>query len=115
MNFLKLTAVANTSFLDATITGETSAAKAVIDEVDSDRLFFHQTEATGFKAFQEGENISGGGASGTLVAAGFDADSDAFTKDDVDKLRGTMVYIENRAPVTRAANQQEDLKVVITL
>ena len=115
LNFLKLTGTANTSFLDATITGETSAAKAVIDEVDSDRLFFHQTEATGFKAFQEGENISGGGASGTLVAAGVDADSDAFTKDDVDKLRGTIVYIENRAPVTRAANQQEDLKVVITL
>ena len=50
-----------------------------------------------------------------MVAAGVDADSDAFTKDDVDKLRGTIVYIENRAPVTRAANQQEDLKVVITL
>ena len=44
-----------------------------------------------------------------------DADSDAFTRDDVEKLSGEIVYIENRAPVTRAANQTEDIKVVITL
>ena len=55
------------------------------------------------------------GAAGTLVAEGVDVDSDAFTKDDVDNLSGKIVYIENRAPVTRAANQQEDIKVVISL
>ena len=37
------------------------------------------------------------------------------TKDDVDKLSGEILYIENRAPVTRSANQTEDIKVVITL
>ena len=115
LRFLKLTAAANANFLDATITGGTTAAQAVIDEVDSDRIYFHQNEDTGFKAFQEGETITGGGASGTLVAAGVDVDSDAFTKDDVDFLSGRVVYIENRAPITRSANQQEDLKVVITL
>ena len=115
LRFLKLTAAANANFLDVTITGGTSGAQALIDEVDSDRLYFHQTETTGFKAFAEGETITGGGVSGTLVAAGVDADSDAFTRDDVDKLSGTILYIENRAPVTRAANQQEDIKVVISL
>ena len=115
LRFLKLTAAANVNFLDATITGGTSGAQALVDEVDSDRLYFHQTETTGFKAFAEGEAITGGGTSGTLVAAGVDADSDAFTRDDVDKLSGKIVYIENRAPVTRAANQQEDIKVVISL
>ena len=115
LRFLKLTATANVNFLDATITGGTSGAQALVDEVDSDRLYFHQTETTGFKGFAEGEAITGGGTSGTLVAAGVDADSDAFTRDDVDKLSGKIVYIENRAPVTRAANQQEDIKVVISL
>ena len=115
LRFLKLTAAANANFLDVTITGGTSGAQALIDEVDSDRLYFHQTETTGFKAFAEGETITGGGVSGTLVAAGVDADSDAFTRDDVDKLSGSILYIENRAPVTRAANQQEDIKVVISL
>lgn len=115
LRFLKLTAAANASFLDATITGGTSGAQALIDEVDSDRIYFHQTEDTGFKPFAEGETITGGGTSGTLVAEGVDADSDAFTRDDVDKLSGNILYIENRAPVTRAANQQEDIKVVISL
>ena len=115
LRFLKLQAAANANFLDATITGGTSGAKALVDEVDSDRLYFHQTEDTGFKAFQEGEAITGGGQSGTLIAAGVDADSDAFTRDDVNKLSGQILYIENRAPVTRSVNQTEDIKVVITL
>ena len=68
LKFLKLTAAANTNFLDATITGGTSGAKAFVDEVDNDKLYFHQSEETGFKPFQEGEAITGGGQSGTLVA-----------------------------------------------
>jgi len=115
LKFLKLQAAANAGFLDATITGGTSGAKAFVDEVENDKLYFHQSEETGFKPFQEGEAITGGGQSGNLVAAGVDADSDAFTRDDVEKLSGEIVYIENRAPVTRAANQTEDIKVVITL
>ena len=115
LRFLKLTAAADANFLDVTITGAPSGAQAIVDEVDNDRIFFHQTEATGFKPFAEADTITGGGASGVLVAAGVDADSDAFTRDDVDKLSGRIVYIENRAPVTRSANQQEDIKVVISL
>ena len=115
LNFLKLQATANVGFLDATITGATSGAQALVDEVVNDTLYFHQTEETGFKAFVEGEAITGGGQSGTLEASGVDADADAFTTDDVDKLGGEIVYIENRSPVTRSANSTEDIKVVITL
>ena len=111
---LKLQATAAAGFLDATIEGQTSGAKAIVDEVDEDKLFFHQTETTGFTQFQEGETITGGGETGTLEAGGVDADSDAFVVSDVKKNSGTVVYIENRSPVTRAANQQEDIKVVIT-
>ena len=59
--------------------------------------------------------IIGGGISATLDPASADADAEAFERDDVDKLSGEILYIENRAPVTRSVNQQEDLKVVITL
>tara|TARA_B100000085_G_scaffold180605_1_gene164787 strand:- start:464 stop:1837 length:1374 start_codon:yes stop_codon:yes gene_type:complete len=117
LSFLKVTSTSDAaSFsVDTTITGGTTDAKAIIDEIDSDRLFFHQSEATGFKPFQEGEAISGGGNTATLVAAGVDADSDAFTTDDVNRTTGDILYIENRAPVVRAANQTEDIKIVITL
>ena len=115
LRFLKLQAAANIGFLDATITGGNSGAKALVDEVAGDKLYFHQTEDTGFLNFQEQEGISGGGQTGTLVTEGTDADSDAFTRDDVNKLSGKILYIENRAPVTRSANQTEDIKVVITL
>jgi len=50
-----------------------------------------------------------------LLAKDYWLDAEAFERDDVDKLSGEILYIENRAPVTRSVNQQEDLKVVITL
>ena len=115
LRYFQLQAAASTSFKDIIITGQTSGAQAHIDDVDSDRLYFHQSELTGFKAFSEGEVVQGGGVSGTLVAAGVDGDTDAFTIDDIEKLSGDILYIENRAPVFRSANQTEDIKVVITL
>jgi hypothetical protein len=115
LQFLKLSAVGNSGLKDALITGQTSGAKALVDDVINDQLYFHQNETTGFKPFQENEQIQGGGITATLEAAGADADSDAFTIDDVDKLSGEVLYIENKAPTFRQANQTEDIKVVITL
>ncbi len=117
LKFLQVTSVSDAaSFnLDTTITGGTTTAKALVDEIDSDRVYFHQTEATGFKAFQEGETISGGGNNATLVGAGVDANTKADSADDVDLLSGDLIYIENRAPVIRNATQTEDIKIVITL
>ena len=117
LKFLQVTSVSDAaSFnLDTTITGSTSDAKAIIDEIDSDRIFFHQTETTGFKPFQEAENVTGAGNTATLVAAGVDANTKADSADDVDLLSGDLLYIENRAPVIRNATQTEDIKIVITL
>ena len=106
---------ATTFTRDVTITGTNSGAKAIIDDIDSDRLYAHQSEATGFLPFNEGEPITGGGASGTLVSEGSDADSDAFYDDDVDRFSGDLLYLENRAAVARTAEQTEDIKVIITL
>ena len=101
--------------VDTEITGGSTGAKAYIDDIDSDKVYYHQAEETGFKPFQEGETISGGGNSANLVAVGVDADSDAFTRDDVLNTSGEILYIENRAPVVRASNQTEDIKIVVTL
>lgn len=115
LRFFQLQAIASSSFKDVVVKGLTSGAQAHIDDVDSDRLFFHQSELTGFKDFNEGEVIQGGGVSGTLVAAGVDADTNAYNVSDIEKLSGEILYIENRAPVFRSGNQTEDIKVVITL
>ena len=110
-----------TSFaVDTTITGGSSAAKAVVDKIETTtgnyaQLIVHQNDSTGFKPFTEGEAITGGSGAATLVAAGLDADSNAFSSNDVRKTSGEILYIENRAPVVRASGQTEDIKVVITL
>tara|TARA_B100000123_G_scaffold27956_1_gene19041 strand:+ start:243 stop:1655 length:1413 start_codon:yes stop_codon:yes gene_type:complete len=100
---------------DTTITGQTSGAKGIIDEVVGDKIYFHQTETTGFHTFAENETISGGGEDATTVAAGLDANARGDSADDIKLLSGELLYIENRAPVTRSTDQTEDIKVVITL
>jgi hypothetical protein len=115
LRYLTLQADASVSFKDVIISGLTSGAQAHIDDVDGTKLYFHQSELTGFKSFVEGEVVTGGGVSGTLVASGVDADTNAFEVDDIEKLSGDIIYIENRAPVFRSSNQTEDIKVVITL
>lgn len=117
LRYLHLTSTSDAAnfVVDRTITGGASSAKAIIDQVDSDRIYAHQTEATGFASFQEGEAVSAPGATGTLKAANFDTDTDAFTNDDVNKFGGEVFYVENRSPVTRDAAQTEDIKIVISL
>ena len=117
LNFLQVTSSTDAEdfTVDTVITGGTSNAKAIIDEVLGDKIYFHQSEVTGFKPFEEAETISGGGENATLVAEAADADSDAFTLDDVRKTSGQVLYIENRAPVVRSSTQTEDIKIVLTL
>lgn len=102
---------------DKTIIGATSQAKAYIDKIDSDNIFFHQNETTGFISFQEGESISetDGSGAGVLAASGDDADSDAFVNGEFNPLTGDILYIDNRAAVTRSADQTEDIKIVIQI
>ena len=54
--------------IGSTLTGGTSAAKAIIDRKDSDELYYHQTEATGFISFSQGEGVADSdGNTGTLL------------------------------------------------
>ena len=114
----KLTFASQTSnfTVDKTIQGATSGAKALIDRVDSaNALFFHQTEVTGFVGFDSGENITevDGTGAGTLTTPS--AGQLPFTTPEVLVNTGDVLYIDNRASVSRATDQTEDIKVVIQI
>lgn len=99
---------------DNFIIGGTSQAKAYIDFADSAAgAFIHQTETTGFRRFQVGENLSatnlaGAVTTGTAVLASFDSAT-------INKYSGDLLYIDNRAAITRSAGETQDIKLVIQL
>lgn len=111
LNKLGLTSITNGPFVvDQVIQGGTSNAKAFITDLDSASIWYHQTEYTGFGAFDSGETLSiveGGGSTTATI--------DKILKGDVDPFSGELLYIDNRAPVIRSADQTEDLKIVIQL
>ena len=108
---LTLTSVNDGPFVDdLIIEGGTSGAKAFIDDVDSNGVFIHQSEYTGFADFDSGETISiveGGGSTTATVQN--------ILAPEFDPLSGELLYIDNRAAVIRSTEQTEDLKIVIQL
>ena len=94
-----------------TITGANDA-KAVIDSIDSSELIlsYHQNEDTGYKDFIVNNNISGS-SGGVGVSAG----TGPITAAEFGTTTGEVLYIDNRAAVTRAADQTEDIKIVIQI
>lgn len=112
---LKLNSISQPFSRDKIILGSNSGAMAYIDDLDSDSLWYHQTEETGFTLFEEGETISetNGSGVGSLELAGVDGDDNAFTYPEVDPRSGDVLYIANRAAITRSADQTEDIKIVI--
>ena len=98
------------------IEGQSSLAQGYIDEWDplTYKLYFHQTEATGFTPFSSGEVVEASNAagSGILDSAGIDGYG---LLTDIDKYSGELLYIDNRASIERDAEQTEDIKIVIQL
>ena len=111
---LKLSAVNTTFTADNTIVGGSSNVKALIDKVDSSNIFYHQTKETGYGDFTSGEAITetNGNGAGTLTTT---ASLLPFVKPEIDTRDGEILYIDNRASVTRASDQTEDIKVVIQI
>ena len=92
---------------DKTIKGSTTNALALVDEIDSNQIFYHQNDDTGFLSFQDGELITetNGGGDGIIDSA--------LIAPEVDPETGAILYIDNRKPVSRALAQNEDIKVVV--
>ena len=104
---MKLSAIITNFTADKIIRGPTTLAEAFIDEVDSDILFYHQTDQTGFVAFQNGELIeeTNGAGEGTIDSAA--------RLPEVLPSTGEVLFIDNRSPVDRSTAQNEDIKVII--
>ena len=114
---LKLSSVGLAFTPDKIIVGGTSGAKGFINKVDSDQIWYHQTEELGYIQFKEGEAISeiGGDGNGVLDSDVVDADNRAYGFGDIDLRSGSVLYVDNRAAVTRTAGQTEDIKIIIQL
>jgi len=117
LNKLKFGSIAQSFTEDKTIQGSTSTARAYVDKVDSNYVWYHQSDSTGFLTFTEGETITetDGNGEGILDSAANDPDTDAFTKSTVKPFSGTLLYVDNRAAIERDPNQTEDIKVIIQL
>ncbi len=111
---LKFTLPVTTAFSpDNIILGGTSGAKGYVDTYNTTTgiLKYHQTEDTGFIVFQGGESVTetDGAGAGTLDSGG------TFGLGNIDFNSGEILYIENRAAISRSVDQTEDIKIVIQL
>ena len=94
---------------DEIIVGATSGARAYVDQTDGMTIFFHQTDSTGYVDFVAGENLT------ELAGIGDGVVGTPLNNPEVDPFTGQVLYVNNRTPVTRVANQTEDIKIVIQL
>ena len=79
-------------------------------------LFYHQNDSTGFANFIAGEALTesdGTGGGNIEASSGYDSATAAFIKAEVNPFTGDLLYIDNRAAITRSAEQTEDIKIVI--
>lgn len=91
------------------IRGVTSGAEAYINESYDNYVLYHQNQSTGFTPFVIGEAVEQVGTSLQQTITGLTA------KQEIDRYSGDVLYVENRYRIIRDAEQQEDIKVVITI
>ena len=104
---------------DEVITGGTSNAKGIVVDWESSTrtLKYIQTQWTGVQTasgatqaslvpFQAAEIITGAASSATGTVS-------SLTNPEIDYYSGTSLYVENRAPITRASDQTENIKLII--
>ena len=104
---MTLSSIINSFSKDKLIRGQITLAEAYIDTTDSNEIYYHQTEATGFVDFQNGEIIEEVNGLGEGII------DSALIPPEVDPMTGDVLYIDNRAAVLRSAVQSEDVKVII--
>ena len=104
---MTLSGIVQNFTVDKIIEGQTSLAQAYIDFVDSNEIYYHQTDVTGFTAFQDGEVLEETNGVGQGVI------DSALIPAVVDNQSGDLLYIDNRAPVSRTTSQAEDIKIII--
>ena len=93
---------------DKKMQGQTTNAIAFVDHIDSNEIYYHQTDSTGYIAFQDGEALQ------EMNGAGDGVIDSALIKPKYDKNTGDILYIDNRAAVLRDPTQTEDVKIIIS-
>lgn len=91
------------------ITGLQTGAVAYVNQSEGNLVHYHQNESTGFVSFANGESVS---QEGIVVTGVIDQQQ---LKNGIDRSSGDVLYIENRYRIRRDAEQQEDIKIVITI
>ena len=125
---INLSGVSGSYVVDEKITQATTGAVGKVVEWDSTNsiLYYIQTRHTNdgidsngnLTAFS-GQNVvtGAGGATGTPTTSTSTINNVSFTSgysaSEIDADSGDILYIENRAPITRAADQTENIKLVI--
>ena len=126
---VNVTGVSGTFTVDEEINQATTGAVGKVVEWDSvnNILYYIQTRHTdegidsnGNQTAFSGANVITGqssGATGTPTTTTSTINSQSFTSgysaSEIDADSGDILYIENRAPITRAADQTENIKLVI--
>ncbi len=125
---INLTGVSGSYVVDEKITQATTGAVGKVVEWDSANniLYYIQTrhndegiDSNGNQTAFSGTNaVTGaGGATGTPTTSTSTINNVSFTSGysaaEIDADSGDILYIENRAPITRAADQTENIKLVI--
>lgn len=108
LNKLTLSSTITAFTKDKKMEGQTSGAIAFVDHIDSNEIFYHQTDSTGYVAFQDGEGLQETNGAGDGVI------DSALIKPKYDKETGDILYIDNRAAVLRDTTQTEDVKIIIS-
>ena len=113
---------------DETITQASTGATGIVVEWDSvnNILYYIQTrhnnngvDSSGNKVALSGTNVitSSGGATGTPDTTTQTVNNITFTNGyanpEIDADSGDLMYLENRAPITRATDQTENIKLII--
>ena len=109
---LRLTSSSSGFTVGSTVTGVTSGAAGIIDKLDSDLIYYHQNETTGFGQYIAGEVVEDDATGSSTLNSNAD---DYVVEPIADPMTGELLYIENRAAVARASNQTEDIKIVLQM
>ena len=100
--------------VDEVIVGNSgNSPTAFVTQVDTTNgiVYYHQNDKTGFEPFDNGETIQGQTSNTSLVLESSNANVVSGT--GVDRRSGELLFLENRAPISRSATQIEDIKVII--
>ena len=102
---------------DQVITGGTTAAKGLVVSWDSTNrvLKYIQTQWTGVEttgvdknkltAFAAAEVVTGAGAATGTIGS--------LTNPEIAYYSGSTIYVEDRAPISRATDQTENIKLIV--